>query len=627
MRTERLHRRALRLALVAAVALCCFGSGVSSAPDATAADNPKYHLGYGPDSGKEAPTDWSGGAPVGIDKDNHYCLVDEIGDTDICRYAEAGELPGTSDICEGADGRGSHQADCSDADRMAFEKRALAKWRKSADRQAKNYDKLNKYITDCVDKGRTFKDCAHEGSEKYLAPAKTPVGWVKGKISEMASNALQEAANYIGKSVVWLLGEFAKVFASSSTIDLGTTGIGPVTGIMTSLSAVIAVFLLLLQFGKVSLSQRGEPAATAVAGLAKWAVISSVYIVATQTALGWADAVSDWIINFSFSGGGSGKNATEAMQHQLGTLFGGLITGGGGAATAGGALITGDGVAAAAVGVIIVVGIVCILAIGALWVEILLRQAGIMILVSTMPVVLAGQMSDATAEWWPKARNALVALILMKPMITVCFAIGFFAMSQGSGVQNMIVGLVIFLLACFAWPTLAKFMTFSTVGGGSSIASGLISSIGSSAGSASGGYRPEMGGAGAVGGGSGYTRALEQDTAQTTASGSNAGSGDGPSAGGSAKGAARFGGKVASTVGLGLQVMAAGKDTLESGMANTAAHAGLDHGGGGGRHVVIPPRGGSGSSRGGGQSGPPVESEPGPRAPAPASAPSNPPEA
>lgn len=115
-----------------------------------------------------------------------------------------------------------------------------------------------------------------------------------------------------------------------------------------------------------------------------------------------------------------------------------------------------------------------------------------------------------------------------------------------------------------------------------------MSSIGSSAASMSGGYRPEMGGAGAVGGGSAYTRALEQDNAQISAGGSNAvqsaGSGTG---GGSGR---TFGSRVMGTIGLPLQVLAAGKDTLESGMTSTAGHAGLDHGAAGGRHVVIAQR-------------------------------------
>jgi hypothetical protein len=44
------------------------------------------------------------------------------------------------------------------------------------------------------------------------------------------------------------------------------------------------------------------------------------------------------------------------------------------------------------------------------------------------------------------------------------------------------------------------------------------------------------------------------------------------------------------SIGLPLQVLAAGKDVMESGMANTAAHAGLDSGSPGGRHAVIAPR-------------------------------------
>jgi hypothetical protein len=543
-----------------------FGLSGIGASVAAAAPDPQRNADYGPP--KPPPEEWGDGVVTGINEQGNWCIV---GEADNCNLVP-GDVPGTWDRCD-------DNPECSKEERHAFEMRQLEKWRKGYhDKTSPEFEKLNKFITECVEKGGRFAYCQQQGFDKYPPPTKGPLDWVAGQISEMASDALQEAASYIGKAVVWLLSEFAKVFNSSSTIDLDETGIGSVTGIMTALSAVIATFLLLLQFGKVGLSQKGEPAATAFVGLAKWAVISSVYWIATQTALSWSDAVSTWIINYTFEGGGSGEaDATKAMQQQLGTLFGGLITGGGGGAAVGGALIAGETITAAAVGVIIVIGIVCILAIGALWIEVLLRQAGIMILVATMPVVLAGQLSDATSEWWPKARNALIALILMKPMIVVCFAIGFGAMAEGKGAQNMFVGLVIFLLACFAWPVIAKFMTFSTVGAGSSVASGLMSSIGSSAASATGGYRPEMAGAGTVGGGSGYTRALEQDTAQTMSSGSNA-------AGRS------FGSRAMGSIGLPLQVLAAGKDVMESGMANTAAHAGLDSGSPGGRHAVIAPR-------------------------------------
>ncbi|MFI8105407.1 hypothetical protein [Streptomyces sp. NPDC086023] len=570
-------------ALVVLVATFLCLSGAGSAP-AVAADAPEWHASVGPPD--PIPTDWSGGERVGVDKKGRYCLIERINDPKICREIKPDERPGGIDICEGADGTAEEHCDAKA--KLAYELKRLKEWRENVDHGARNYDELNTFLTGCVGKGKPFSDCLREGEGKYPLNGAGPLDWVAGKFSEIASDALQEAANYIGKSVVWLLGEFAKLFNDSSSIDLGQTGIGKPLGITTALSFMVAAFLLLIQFGKLSISQRGEAGATALAGLGKFVVVSSVYLLAAQTALDWSDDVSTWIINFTFEDGGSGESAaTEAMQTQLGKMFGGLISGGAGGATAAGALIAGQSVTTAAVGVIIVIGVICIVAIGALWVEILLRQAGIMILLVSMPIAVAGQISDATGDWWPKARNALIALILMKPVITLCFAIGFFAMGESRGVQNVIVGLVIFVLACFSWPVLAKFMTFTSNGGGSSIASGILGSIGSSASSLSGGYRPEMGGAGAVGGGSAYTRALEKEAGLYGPSAGGAAVG-GTTVGGAAKGGGLVGAFSVAT--FGLQLAAAGKDSLESGASSTAAHAGLDHGAAGGRHVVIAPR-------------------------------------
>ncbi|MFB8314685.1 hypothetical protein ACFC5T_40205 [Streptomyces sp. NPDC055961] len=582
MRADRAMQRCARVVCLL-LALCALWAGGLVTASAAMADSRPGHSDVGPPD--PFPKEWAeAGDTPGIDSDGKYCQLYMAGVED-CHPLEGGEMPGTIGICEGDDGRANPS--CPEADRKKFELRQLEKWREKA-KLEKGFDKRNTMITACVEKGGAFLDCSHKAYEKYPVETKGPLDWVAGKISELASDALQEAASYIGKAVVWLLEEFAKIFNSASTIKLNDTGIGKVWGIANALGVVIATFLLLFQWGKVSVSHQGEPAATAIVGLAKWAVISSVYWTATQAALGLADAISTWIINYSFTGGGSGDDAaTEAMQRQLGTMFGGLITGGGGGAVIGGALISGEGVAASAVGVIIVIGIITIVAIAALWLEVLLRQAGIMILVATMPIVLAGQMSDSTADWWPKARNALIGLVLMKPAIVLTFSIGFFAMDEGRGIQNMLVGLVIFLLACIAWPVIAKFMTFTTAGGGSSMASGLLSTLGSSAGSSQGGYRSEPGGAGAVGGGSGYTRALERENSQTAAAPSPTGEQGGFASGARKAGARSFGAKVLGTVALPLQVAAAGKDALESGMANTAAHAGLDHGSPGGRHAVM----------------------------------------
>ncbi|MGW2562264.1 hypothetical protein ACWCXB_24005 [Streptomyces sp. NPDC001514] len=501
-RGSRAPRTARGIAALVLLFLVCLALGLRpSAAEAAPAPTPPpvssdpagTHASYGPDSGRLPPDEWSG-VQAGVDSAGNYCQLYRAQDCVPLRSADLS------------------QADGSDRELQALETRRLEEWRDKANRSAKDFDKLDAFLTTCVKGGDTFQECLARGARTYPAAAGGSQAWVAGKISDAASDALQETAGYIANAVIWLLEEFADVFGVASSIDLDGRGVGDLAAIGTALSAVVAVFLLLLQFGKVALSQRGGPAATAFGGLAKWAVISSVYLLAVQTALTWTDAVSNWIVNYTFGEGGTdGQDAADAMRTQLGRMFSGLIAG---RAGTGGkdALVVGDRVDAPATGVIIVLGIVCILAIGALWVELLLRQAGILILVALMPLILVGQMSDGTRSWWPRARDMLITLILLKPVVMICFSIGFFALSPGNGAQNLIVGLVVFLMACASWPVLAKFVTPARITAGLKL-DGLLGSRGSTTAA----HPAHLTGAGAVGGGAAYTRALETETTSGTA--------------------------------------------------------------------------------------------------------------
>ncbi|WP_330269879.1 hypothetical protein [Streptomyces griseorubiginosus] len=572
------------------------------------------------------PPELSHGERVGINKQTgEYCDLDDSDPKKRlnCRApVDCEDFPAGMTTCIG-------EGSTDPEDARVFELNELKRWLKKADKNQPNYEKIKAYLEKCVKKDKkTFQECKMEAGSKWPPPAKTPLDWVAGKISEMAANALEEAASMLGHSVVWLLKQFADAFNSISTIDLSKTGIGPVLGISTGLSVIVAAFLLLVQFGKLAVSQQGGPLVTAVVGLAKWGVILGVYLMATQVALNWSDTLSTALINYTFDSGnnsGDTEAASKAMEKQLGTLFAGLV-GGGGTAAAGSALITGSGIAPTAVGFVIVISILCILAIGALWIEMLVRQAGIMILVTMMPLALAGQMADATKDWWPKARNALIALILMKPVIVIVFSIGFSAMSGAEGVRNVIVGLIIFVVAGTSWPVLAKFIVITSNGDGNSTGSGFISSVGSSVSSMFGGNQPAMSGAGTSGGGAAYTKALEGENS-SAADGDGGGGGRGfwskavmGSKGGS------FMGKAGGVVGVGLQVAAVGKDMAESSFQNAAANAGLGHAAQGGRHVVVPPRSGGDAPPASTPAPQPAtqESEPPPPTPTPSSTPTPP---
>ncbi|KUF20142.1 hypothetical protein [Streptomyces silvensis] len=523
---------------------------------------------------------------IGVDKrTGEYCDTQDpdLEKRETCRVArDCEEMPAGS-LCAG---EGSHDPKES----RRYELNALKRWQKK-EANAANFEKLNAFMEKCVKtQKKPFQECLRQGEGEYPPPAKGPLKWVAGKISEMASDALRELAAQLGAAVVWLLKQFVRAYNLLADIQLAKTGIGPVLGITTALSAVLAAFLLLIQFGKVAVSQQGGPLATALSGLAKWGVVLGFYLVATQTALDWSHTLSEALMDASFKGGG------EGMQERIGTIFAAL-TGGGGAAAAGAGAVVGSGAAPAAVGFVIVISIVCVLAIVALWIELLVRQAAIMALMVAMPLILAGQMADATRDWLSKARTALIALVLMDPTISLVFSIGFSLMAEGEGVQNIIVGLVMFTTAGVSWPVLARYLIINGGGSGSSAMSGMVSSLGNSMSSLFGGNQASLAGAGTVGGGSGYTRTLERENSSTADGDSSAASSSGSPGGGfwskamMGRGGSSFMSKSMGAAGMGLQLAAVGKDMAESAFQNTAAHAGLDNGNAGGRHSVIAPRG------------------------------------
>ncbi|WP_344267115.1 hypothetical protein [Streptomyces sodiiphilus] len=589
-----------------------FTAGLVVAPASAAAadESSRWVADYGPPD--PPPEEWNGGERVGTTPDGNWCVVDAVSD---CHGLEGGELPGTVEPC-------SEGSDCSAQEREAFERGKFEEWKELQDDQSSQlYADRVAFLEECLTTGFEgggtirFQDCANRGALEFPEPVDGPLDWFSGQISAMAANALEEAAMALGTGVLWMLEQFTSMFDKMSTIDLAGSGIGRMLGLATVLSALIAVFLMSIQIVKAGLSQQGEPLATALVGLAKYGLILSVYVGAVFLALEWADAVSDWIITESFAD--DEGSPSDAMKERFAGLFAGLSGAGAGAA-GGAALLTGSGVAAGAVGVVIVISILVMLAIGALWLEMLMRQAGIMLLVVAMPIVLAGQMADATKDWWPRARNALIALILLKPVIVLIFGIGFGALAHGEGLYNVLVGLLIFVLAAFAWPVLAKFLTFTPAGEGSGSGTGLISALGSSGSSMFGGARhqPVPQGPGAAPGGAPYSKALEAEN--------NAAAG-GRSGHGARKG---FWGKAGSVVGLGVQVAAVGKDALESTAANVGANAGLGSGAYGGRHaIVMPARGQADQGQpeagpaGAGQETPPPAAAPSPGAggtPAPA---------
>jgi hypothetical protein len=242
----------------------------------------------------------------------------------------------------------------------------------------------------------------------------------------------------------------------------------------------------------------------------------------------------------------------------------------GGAATAGPSQGT---QAAAGLSLLLVLALAGIVLVIVLWIEVLLRNAAIAVLIAMSPIAAAGQVSEATKTWWPRMVSATVQLIILKPVIALVFAVGLGMAGQSSGIPALLQGLLVLALAVFAWPVIAWFFTFATIQAASSgLSTALGFAAGVTAGRLGGGQRP----AGVHPGM--FSRSMEDRIMASRGGATFASGGDG-GFGGDLAGAGTSGGGGGGAVlaGLGLALRTAQQvgNAMAGRMEQTAAHAGM----------------------------------------------------
>ncbi len=102
----------------------------------------------------------------------------------------------------------------------------------------------------------------------------------------------------------------------------------------------------------------------------------------------------------------------------------------------------------------------------ALWLELLMREAAVYIVVLMLPLAFAALAWPARRVWATRAVEMLVALILSKFAIVAVLALGGAAISQAGGLGGMLTGLVLVTLAAFAPWALVRFLPLAELASG-----------------------------------------------------------------------------------------------------------------------------------------------------------------
>lgn len=371
-----------------------------------------------------------------------------------------------------------------------------------------------------------------------------PIDCISDAASSVASSAWDMVCKSFADAADQLLKAFAQAFAAMPNIDVTSPGVRNVYAISMGIAGFVAVLILLGQVVRTAMTHDGTPVATALVGVGKTALSFMLILVFTNAALLASDNITQSIIKQSFG-------SIDAMSAKLGSLAAFGSAGGGVSMT-----------------LLLFVSVLALLATVVLWLELLIRNAALAVLVATSPISAVGQMSQATKEWWTKLCTACIQLIILKPVIALVFALGFNLSAGSKDIQGLLIGILVLLLAVFAWPVIGRLFTFASVQVGA--AGGLGAMLGfaagrtaSAAGGAPTGIPPEQ-----------FARQSEARTmsAMSGRAGSSAAAGAGGAGAKAAAGAALGPMGIAAA---GLSMAQKGVNALGGRMEQMAGHAGM----------------------------------------------------
>lgn len=323
-------------------------------------------------------------------------------------------------------------------------------------------------------------------------------GCVGDVVGSAVSSVWDNICTSFGNAATSMLQSFGTAFASPNTdaVNLSSDGVHSVYTLSLAIAGTVAALLLLFQVLRTVWTHEGSALAQGLIGVGKAALAFLLTIGVTTAGVQAADYISEYIVKQGFG-------TDTGLGQKLGALFAGDLS--------------------SAPTLLMLMALLGIIITVVLWFELLMRAAAITILVATSPIAAAGQVNDSTKSWWTKLVSATTQLIILKPIIALVFMLGFKISTQSTGVQETLAGLLILLLAVFAWPSVARFFAFASIAVGG--AAGLGGLLGFASGRAAAMANASGGGGGST---SDFSQAAE---ARTTAAKSALGMG--PGAGGS----------------------------------------------------------------------------------------------
>jgi hypothetical protein len=255
-------------------------------------------------------------------------------------------------------------------------------------------------------------------------------GAASGAAGAVADGALGALTGWVLDGAVWLLGQVIGFVLQTTTPKLDSGFFQDQYRTMGVLMAAVLLPMLLLALVQGLVRQDwGQLLRSVFVGVPGAVILTAVAATLVQSALVVTDGFATFVI-------GGGDTQTTGFIDATGTALKGL----------------GDGGSVPAF-VAFLIAVLTAVAGLVLWLELLVRSAGIYVCVLFMPLTLAAMVWPVTGRWVRRLVEVLVALVLSKLVIVAIISLAAATLTGGvsdGSVTAVLAGAVMLLLACMS---------------------------------------------------------------------------------------------------------------------------------------------------------------------------------
>lgn len=260
---------------------------------------------------------------------------------------------------------------------------------------------------------------------------------------DAANSAFDNIARLAGQAAAQMIGQSFTFWVDSESVNPDSEAVRNLQQYTVPIALAMLTGSILVQSIRMMLSRSKDPAINVGLGLIRYAIVTTVGLGLLAGTLRAGDDFSSWLVDQSMGdfaqrmeqmlGGGPGANVGQDVD-AIGNSF-----------------------------LLMIVSLVGLILGAIQWLIAFIRQAGILVLATMLPLAASGSINDSTKVWMSRLMPWLIALVLYKPMAAMIYAIGFTLLGDGQDFATVMTGLMVMVLAAIAMPAMLRFFSWTQV--------------------------------------------------------------------------------------------------------------------------------------------------------------------